>query len=296
MILKAFKDNYDAEFVKLMFEVQNLLDDFCKSDKLKINSWAKKLCIPTINIEFKKNRNLYAIKLLDNVCNGKLEEPFTKFAKEKEIKLLDPILVKTQLTNKFLNYIKLLEEDENIYNNPNINNYNYINSKDKLRNKSQKKKSLIQLIKQENKPKRRQQNKNNNFAIDYYNQIILSPFRQRSKTFYKAKNININKHENNKYENNIKLSNFNPSDILLMNNYDNFPYRKKSEIMELKPKTYNGYNKYEKYKLRNIVSMLKIQRRENNEIILNNQNEIGKLKKRLSLMSVKLKKIFELQN
>ena len=62
--------------------------------------------------------------------------------------------------------------------------------------------------------------------------------------------------------------------------------------MELKPKTYNGYNKYEKYKLRNIVSMLKIQRRENNEIILNNQNEIGKLKKRLSLMSVKLKKIF----
>ena len=296
MILKAFKDNYDAEFVKLMLEVQNLLDDFCKSDKLKINSWAKKLCIPTINIEFKKNRNLYAIKLLDNVCNGKLEEPFTKFAKEKEIKLLDPILVKTQLTNKFLNYIKQLEEDENIYNNPNINNYNYIKSKDKLRNKSQKKKSLIQLIKQENKPKRRQQNKNNNFAIDYYNQILLSPFRQRSKTFYKAKNININKHENNKYENNIKLSNFNPSDILLMNNYDNFPYRKKSEIMELKPKTYNGYNKYEKYKLRNIVSMLKIQRRENNEIILNNQNEIGKLKKRLSLMSVKLKKIFELQN
>ena len=296
MILKAFKDNYDAEFVKLMMEVQNLLDDFCKSDKLKINSWAKKLCIPTINIEFKKNRNLYAIKLLDNVCNGKLEDPFTKFAKEKEIKLLDPILVKTQLTNKFLNYIKLLEEDENIYNNPNINNYNYINSKDKLRNKSQKKKSLIQLIKQENKPKRRQQNKNNNFAIDYYNQIILSPFRQRSKTFYKAKNININKHDNNKNENNIKLSNFNPSDILLMNNYDNFPYRKKSEIMELKPKTYNGYNKYEKYKLRNIVSMLKIQRRENNEIILNNQNEIGKLKKRLSLMSVKLKKIFELKN
>ena len=296
MILKTFKDNYDAEFVKLMVEVQNLIDDFCKSDKLKINSWAKKLCIPTINIEFKKNRNLYAIKLLDNVCNGKLEDPFTKFAKEKEIKLLDPILVKTQLTNKFLNYIKQLEEDENIYNNPNINNYNYIKSKDKLRNKSQKKKSLIQLIKQENKPKRRQQNKHNNFAIDYYNQILLSPFRQRSKTFYKTKNINNNKNGNNKYENNIKLSNFNPSDILLMNNYDNFPYRKKSEIMELKPKTYNGYNKYEKYKLRNIVSMLKIQRRENNEIILNNQNEIGKLKKRLSLMSVKLKKIFELQN
>lgn len=293
MILKTFKDNYDAEFVKLMVEVQNLIDDFCKSDKLKINSWAKKLCIPTINIEFKKNRNLYAIKLLDNVCNGKLEEPFTKFAKDKEIKLLDPILVKTQLTKKFLNYIKQLEENENIYNNPNINNYDYMNKKEKLRNKSQKKKSLIQIIKGENKQKGQQKTKNN-YAIDYYNQILLSPFRQRSKTAYKTKN------NNNKYEINNKQNNFYPSDILLMNNYNNFPYPKKSDIMELKQikqlKGNNQYNKYEKLKLKNIVSMLKIQQRENNEIILNNQNEIGKLKKRVSLMSIKLKKIFDLQN
>ena len=293
MILKTFKDNYDAEFVKLMVEVQNLIDDFCKSDKLKINSWAKKLCIPTINIEFKKNRNLYAIKLLDNVCNGKLEEPYTKFAKDKEIKLLDPILVKTQLTKKFLNYIKQLEENENIYNNPNINNYNYMNKKEKLRNKSQKKKSLIQIIKGENKQKGQQKTKNN-YAIDYYNQILLSPFRQRSKTAYKTKN------NNNKYEINNKQNNFYPSDILLMNNYNNFPYPKKSDIMELKQikqlKGNNQYNKYEKLKLKNIVSMLKIQQRENNEIILNNQNEIGKLKKRVSLMSIKLKKIFDLQN
>ena len=293
MILKTFKDNYDAEFVKLMVEVQNLIDDFCKSDKLKINSWAKKLCIPTINIEFKKNRNLYAIKLLDNVCNGKLEEPFTKFAKDKEIKLLDPILVKTQLTKKFLNYIKQLEENENIYNNPNINNYDYMNKKEKLRNKSQKKKSLIQIIKGENKQKGQQKTKNN-YAIDYFNQILLSPFRQRSKTAYKTKN------NNNKYEINNKQNNFYPSDILLMNNYNNFPYPKKSDIMELKQikqlKGNNQYNKYEKLKLKNIVSMLKIQQRENNEIILNNQNEIGKLKKRVSLMSIKLKKIFDLQN
>jgi len=293
MILKTFKDNYDAEFVKLMVEVQNLIDDFCKSDKLKINSWAKKLCIPTINIEFKKNRNLYAIKLLDNVCNGKLEEPFTKFAKDKEIKLLDPILVKTQLTKNFLNYIKQLEENENIYNNPNINNYDYMNKKEKLRNKSQKKKSLIQIIKGENKQKGQQKTKNN-YAIDYYNQILLSPFRQRSKTAYKTKN------NNNKYEINNKQNNFYPSDILLMNNYNNFPYPKKSDIMELKQikqlKGNNQYNKYEKLKLKNIVSMLKIQQRENNEIILNNQNEIGKLKKRVSLMSIKLKKIFDLQN
>lgn len=293
MILKTFKDNYDAEFVKLMVEVQNLIDDFCKSDKLKINSWAKKLCIPTINIEFKKNRNLYAIKLLDNVCNGKLEEPFTKFAKDKEIKLLDPILIKTQLTKKFFNYIKQLEENENIYNNPNINNYNYMNKKEKLRNKSQKKKSLIQIIKGENKQKGQHKSKNN-YAIDYYNQILLSPFRQRSKTAYKTKNYN------NKFEINNKQNNFYPSDILLMNNYNNFPYQKKSDIMELKQiKQIKGKslnNRYEKIKLKNIVSMLKIQQRENNEIILNNQKEIENLKKRVSLMSIQMKKIFDSKN
>ena len=50
MILKKFKDNYDAEFVNLMLEIQNLIENFSKSDKLKINSWAKILCVPTKNI------------------------------------------------------------------------------------------------------------------------------------------------------------------------------------------------------------------------------------------------------
>ena len=155
MILKVFKDNYDAEFVRLMLEVQNLLSNFTKSDKLRINSWAKKLCIPTMNIEFKKNRNLYAIKLLNNVFNGKFEEPFTKFAKDKELKLLDPILVKTQLTKQFLNYIKNLEEDENIYNNPYIDNNQLFNNKEKLRNKKSVKNNLLKSNDNTNKSKKK---------------------------------------------------------------------------------------------------------------------------------------------
>ena len=62
MILKKFKDNYEAEFVKLMLEVQNLLENFSKSDKLKINSWAKVLCIPTMNVEFKKKQKFICHK------------------------------------------------------------------------------------------------------------------------------------------------------------------------------------------------------------------------------------------
>ena len=285
MILKKFQDNYDAEFVKLMLEVQKLIENFSKSDKLKINSWAKKLCVPTMNNEFKKNRNLYAIKLLDNVINGKLEDPFTKFAKEKEIKLLDAILVKTQLTNTFLNYIKNLEEEENTYNNPNNTNYQYLEKKNKPRSKTNKKNNLIKsVIKDKKIPKN--YNSKNNFRIDYYDQILLAPFRhKRNNTSYKI--------SNNMNGMNLNKDNLSPSDILLMSNYNNFPYRKKSDIMELRG---YKYNRYEKYKLKNIAEMLEIQRQENNEIISQNKNEIGKLKKKLSLMSLKLKNIYEQQN
>ena len=285
MILKKFQDNYDAEFVKLMLEVQKLIENFSKSDKLKINSWAKKLCVPTMNNEFKKNRNLYAIKLLDNVINGKLEDPFTKFAKEKEIKLLDSILVKTQLTNTFLNYIKNLEEEENIYNNPNNTNYQYMEKKNKPRSKTNKKNNLIKSdIKDKKIPKK--YNSKNNFRIDYYDQILLAPFRhKRNNTSYKI--------SNNMNGMNLNKDNLSPSDILLMSNYNNFPYRKKSDIMELRG---YKYNRYEKYKLKNIAEMLEIQRQDNNEIISQNKNEIGKLKKKLSLMSLKLKNIYEQQN
>ena len=58
----------------------------------------------------------------------------------------------------------------------------------------------------------------------------------------------------------------------------------------------NIYNKYEKYKLKNIAEMLELQRQENDEIILFNKNEIEKLKKRISLMSFKLKNIYDFHN
>lgn len=288
MILKKYKDNYDAEFVNLMLQIENLIENFCKSDKLKINSWAKKLCVPTMNNEFKKNRNLYAIKLLDNVFNGKLEDPFTKFVKDKELKLLDPILVKIQLTSRFLNYIKQLEEDENIYNNPDIDNYQYINNNKRKKDKIYRNKSLIQKKKETNNAKIKKYNFKSDFNIDYYNQILLAPSKhKRSNTSYK------NSKNNYKSENNRKKDNLSPSDVLLMENYNNFPYNKKSEILDMRGYYLN--NKYEKYKLRNLAEMLNIQRKENNDIILSNKKEIAKLKKRLSLMSVKLKNIYDLQ-
>lgn len=112
-----FLDKYDKDFVNLMIEIQNRIEDFSKSNKLKINSWAKSLCLPTNNIAWKKNRNLYAIKLLDNILNGKLEKPFTKFADDGEnLPMLDPILVKSQLTNKVKEVISNVHPDTQIQN------------------------------------------------------------------------------------------------------------------------------------------------------------------------------------
>ena len=295
MILKKFNDDFDAEFVHLMLEIQNLIINFCKSDKLKINSWAKILCAPTVNIEFKKNRNLYAIQLLDNVLNGKLEEPFNKFAKDKELKKLDPILVKSQLTTKFVNEIKKFESDDNFlnYESPELNQYTpYKNENQKLNSNMRIKQNT-----QNNFYKNNLKRKNNNNKVlyaDYDNQFLLvPPNHKRSKSSYKISKNNGNNNilYNNYYYNNEK--DLTPSDILLIKNFGNLPYHNKANLMNL---TNNyRYNRFEKYKLRNIIDRLNDQRLENNEIIMNQKNEIDKLKKKISQMQLKIKNIYDSQ-
>ena len=295
MILKQFNDNYDAEFVSLMLDIQNLIINFCKSDKLKINSWAKILCVPTINIEFKKNRNLYAIKLLDNVLNGKLEEPFDKFAKDKELKKLNPILVKTQLTSKFLSEIKKYESSNNIANyNPQFEEFDPYNYEEYKSNKFSRGNTQNNFYKNNIKRKNAQ---NKKFYIDYDNQFLLVPSgHKRSKSSYKVSNLIRNnndfrrENENNYIFNDQELR---PSDILLIQNFGNFPYKNKSNLMNLK---YNyKYNKFEKNKLKNLIDRLNDQRLQNIEIIMNQKNEIDKLKKKVSQMQLKIKKVFDSQ-
>ena len=295
MILKQFNDNYDAEFVSLMLDIQNLIINFCKSDKLKINSWAKILCVPTINIEFKKNRNLYAIKLLDNVLNGKLEEPFDKFAKDKELKKLNPILVKTQLTSKFLSEIKKYESSNNIANyNPQFEEFDPYNYEEYKSNKFSRGNTQNNFYKNNIKRKNAQ---NKKFYIDYDNQFLLVPSgHKRSKSSYKVSNWIGNNNDFRRGNDNNYIFNdqeLRPSDILLIQNFGNFPYKNKSNLMNLK---YNyKYNKFEKNKLKNLIDRLNDQRLQNIEIIMNQKNEIDKLKKKVSQMQLKIKKVFDSQ-
>ena len=283
MILKKFNDNYDAEFVNLMLDVQNLIQDFCKSDKLKINSWAKILCVPTVNIEFKKNRNLYAIKLLDNVLNGKLEDPFDKFARDRELTKLNPILVRTQLTPKFFNLIKKYEsfDYENYLSYNNCNDYNNY-KKEKAVNKFNKQNSQKNIF-HKNNPKL----KNKIIYFDYDNQFLLFPINQhkRNKSTYKISN------KNNNCDFNLNKKELMPSDILLITNFGNLPYKNSinTNLMELRNLR---NNKYEKNKLKSIVNSLNEQRIENIGIILNQKKEIDDLKKKISSIQFKIKKVY----
>ncbi len=69
------QDKYDKEFINLIIEIDKLYTKLIKQQKLRIESWIKKLCVPTTNKEWKKNRNLHAISLFDMLLNNNYEEP-----------------------------------------------------------------------------------------------------------------------------------------------------------------------------------------------------------------------------
>ena len=76
-----------------------------KHKRIKIESWCKKFCIITTNKEWKKNRNLHAVYLLNMMINQRLEPPYNKFPQEGPLPKLSKPLVKSSLSNKFLRYL-----------------------------------------------------------------------------------------------------------------------------------------------------------------------------------------------
>ena len=94
-------DEYDREFISLMLTIEKRCEILNKYDKLRIKNWCKKLCQITNNIEWKKNRNLHAICILDSILNNHFEEPYNKFPPEGSVPILNKALVKSQLSKKF---------------------------------------------------------------------------------------------------------------------------------------------------------------------------------------------------
>ena len=137
--LENITDEYDREFISLMITIEKKSEQLNKYDKLRIKNWCKKLCQVTNNIEWKKNRNLHAICILDSILNEHFEEPYNKFPPEGSVPILNKSLVKSKLSKKFFEEtIKMQNEyqnekeeqyeQQNNIENKNLNNYNNNNN------------------------------------------------------------------------------------------------------------------------------------------------------------------------
>ena len=133
--LDNITDEYDKEFISLMVTIERKSEVLNKYDKLRIKNWCKKLCQVTNNVEWKKNRNLHAICILDSVLNEHFEYPYNKFPPEGSVPILNKALVKSQLSKKFFQEaLKMQNEEQNENNNENNNVNNNNNQNYKINN------------------------------------------------------------------------------------------------------------------------------------------------------------------
>ena len=84
------------------------MKDVDKHTKIRIQTWCKKFCQIISNINWKKNRNLHALNLLDMMLNEHFEEPYDKFPPEGPLPYLSLAVVKSKLSPKILNYAKFV--------------------------------------------------------------------------------------------------------------------------------------------------------------------------------------------
>ena len=84
------------------------MKDMDKHTKIRIQTWCKKFCQIISNINWKKNRNLHALNLLDMILNEHFEEPYDKFPPEGPLPYLSLAVVKSKLSPKILNYAKFV--------------------------------------------------------------------------------------------------------------------------------------------------------------------------------------------
>ena len=138
-----FLDVYDKEYISLITDIENLSHSLDKYARLRVESWCRKFSQVTNNKEWKKNRNLHAISLLDMLINNRFEEPYNKFPPDGPLPILSKSLVKSKLTKKFWQYTKHIYDNVAMVSPHNSNEVeneeqiqNYTNNKNKKRPKT----------------------------------------------------------------------------------------------------------------------------------------------------------------
>ena len=221
-----------------------------KYSKLRIDSWCRKISQVINNHEWKKNRNLHAICLLDMLINKRIEEPYNRLPPEGPLPILSKTLIKSKLSPKFWKQTKDIYETNSfpsqqispIKNNENLSNNNKnltqskmvknmnINMKEKNKN--------INIKKQRAKtPTLKNTNLKNLNSSNIQNNII-------------SKNkVNMNKNNNKQIRNNKNIRNI--SNKNLRNN--SIKNNKKNNINNMNNAKNNYFNDFENinYNIRN---------------------------------------------
>lgn len=300
MLPKKSIDKYDKEFVGLMLEIDKRVEDYPKSQKMKINSWVRTLCFPTNNISWKKNRNLYTILLLDNIINNKLENPFNKFCNEnEELPVLNPTIVKSKISSKFLKEISFEISDDEIKNYINDNLKTDINQEE---NKNYNYYNNYIIFPSYQKSQYKPYNLNKSFEYKSYrpktpvpNQFNLNNknFKSQLKTKYKNYSqyqipFMTQRPNNNQYKGFQKKS-----DILLNKNYFQFNEKVKNDrefyISNRLRKNY--YN--DSYRLLLTIHQLNQQSKTKSRIIDSQQKEINLLRLKINNLEKKIHNLFK---
>jgi hypothetical protein len=94
------QDDFDKEFIHLIIEIEKHSKSQSKQQLLIIDKWCQKFCEITTNLQWKKNRNLHAIYLLDMILNTRIEEPYNKYPKDESLPILSKSNIKSVLSDK----------------------------------------------------------------------------------------------------------------------------------------------------------------------------------------------------
>lgn len=275
-----YLDKYDKEFVNLMLEINSRIENFSKLDKIKINSWIKSLCLPTNNLPWKKNRNLYALKLLDNILNFKLEKPFTKFAELSEnLPMLDSILVKSQLSNKIKMIMNNIHPDIQIKNFIEANMGNNINYEQNP--------NLDLDILNKNRPIYRMKTPTANEIKKRYN---FNDINNNKDNRIKKGNIRYNNMGINNI-NNYNTNSFYKGDQLLNKNYFDFDKKINNEPGYFK-KTKPNFES-QKSQLKSTIEELENEISIKNELINQQDLDIQQLKNKVMQLEKRVKIAFK---
>ena len=259
--LKIFENKYDNEFVGLLNEIGIRLPNFNEQEKSKIKSWINILSIPCNTDESKKNRNLYGIKLINQMINGKLEKPFNNHANNnQELKWLSPKDIKNELSQKFMEEINLekienfgiLQQKKFLENHPDL--------ADKIRNSHQSSNKNMNSEIFQNSPNKMTNNINNinNFPESYEDNLNENQFYPEEFNYNNINNFN--------FDNN--------------NNISNNSYSKLNEFNIVNKTNYNK-NLNDKIKLVNIIRNLEQKVIERDEIIEYQNKQIEQIHNRI---------------